>query len=447
MKSIAKIFAILLLTAAATFLVPQRATAQGASVSFQVFYDDLSPYGTWVNSPSYGYVWVPNAGPGFVPYETGGHWVYTEFGWTWVSDYAWGWAPFHYGRWYSDPVYGSMWVPDSQWGPAWVTWRHADGYYGWAPMEPGISVGIYTSGGYNIPADRWCFVHERDFGREDIRNHYVSRSENNTIVSHSTVVSNTVVDHSRNQTYAAGPPNTDVQRATGKPVNTVAIHDAPKPAQSKSGNNLEIYRPKIQNTTATGQKPAPPKVAEMKDLKPAAPRNDSKPAMNEPAKAAPQKAEPAKAPARQAEPQRAPAKNMQQPARTAPAQAPARQATPQEKAPMDKQPLRNSPPREPANNNARPAPQQRPAPAQQPMRQAPQQPRMEQPRQAPQQQPMRQAPPQQQPRQEQPRQAPQQQPMRQAPPQQQPMHQAEPPQQPRNEPMREAPRSEPQKPH
>lgn len=442
MKSIAKLLATLLLTAAATCLSPQNAAAQGVSVSFQVFYDDLSPYGIWVNNPTYGYVWVPNTGPGFVPYETGGHWVYTEYGWTWVSDYAWGWAPFHYGRWYMDPVYGAMWVPDNEWGPAWVTWRHADGYWGWAPMEPGISVGIYTSGGYNIPADRWCFVHERDFGREDIRNHYVPRNENNTIVSHSTVVSNTVVDHNRNQTYIAGPPSNEVQRATGKPVNTVAIHDAAKPIQSKNGNNLEIYRPKIQNTSATGQKPAPPKVANMKDLKPAAQRKESQPVRNEPAKTAP-----SKAPARQAEPQKAPVRDMRQPVKSAPAQTPARHGTPQEKTPMDRQPISTSP-KEAPHNIARPVPQQRQAPAQQPARQAPQQqPHMEQPRQTPQQQPIHQTPPQQpmrqepirqqappqQPHMEQPRQAApiQQQPMR-----QEPMHQAPPQQAPHPEPQR-----------
>src|SRR5438552_2831857 len=70
-----------------------------AAFSFQLFYDDLSPYGTWVSYPSYGYVWVPSMGAGFVPYSTGGHWEFSEYGWTWVSDYAWGWGPYHYGRW------------------------------------------------------------------------------------------------------------------------------------------------------------------------------------------------------------------------------------------------------------------------------------------------------------------------------------------------------------
>jgi hypothetical protein len=73
-----------------------------AGVSFQMFYDQLSPYGQWVNDPNYGYVWIPDVGPNFQPYATNGYWTMTDYGNTWVSDYEWGWAPFHYGRWLYD---------------------------------------------------------------------------------------------------------------------------------------------------------------------------------------------------------------------------------------------------------------------------------------------------------------------------------------------------------
>src|SRR5947209_2737938 len=68
------------------------------TVDFNTFYNDLSPYGRWINHPNYGQVWVYNE-EGFRPYYTNGHWDYTDYGWEWVSDYDWGWAPFHYGRW------------------------------------------------------------------------------------------------------------------------------------------------------------------------------------------------------------------------------------------------------------------------------------------------------------------------------------------------------------
>src|SRR5208283_644645 len=108
-----------------------------------------------------GYVWIPNVDAGFSPYQSNGHWVMTDYGWTWVSDYPWGWAPFHYGRWAYDNFYGWFWVPDIYWGPAWVCWRHCPGYYGWAPLGPGISISVGFSWCNNIPYNHWVFIDEQ----------------------------------------------------------------------------------------------------------------------------------------------------------------------------------------------------------------------------------------------------------------------------------------------
>ena len=57
-----------------TAITTQRADSQvGARVSFQVFYDNLAPYGDWIQDPSYGYVWVPSVGRGFRPYSSSGY--------------------------------------------------------------------------------------------------------------------------------------------------------------------------------------------------------------------------------------------------------------------------------------------------------------------------------------------------------------------------------------
>ena len=94
------------------------------TISIQNFYDELSPYGDWIYSHDYGYVWRPyfDNPEAFRPYSSGGHWVYTSYGWTWVSDYSWGWATFHYGRWDFDNYLGWLWIPGYEWAPAWVTW-------------------------------------------------------------------------------------------------------------------------------------------------------------------------------------------------------------------------------------------------------------------------------------------------------------------------------------
>ena len=261
----------------AVWITPQKVSAQEVSVSFQVFYDELSPYGTWVDNSDYGYVWVPNVAPGFTPYATNGHWVFTDEGWTWYSDYAWGWAPFHYGRWYTDPMYGPMWVPDNEWGPGWVTWRRSDDYYGWAPMGPGISVSIAYGSGYYVPNNQWTFVRGRDFGRTNINNYYVNNSNNVTIINNTTVINNTRVDKIHNVTYHGGPDRIEVEKHAGKKFTPMVIKESSRPGQNVSKGQYQIYRPQVQRNISNGAKPIPSKIENIKDVKPAAQRSANTP--------------------------------------------------------------------------------------------------------------------------------------------------------------------------
>lgn len=103
-----------------------------------VYRSALAPYGSWVETPGYGLVWVPNAklvGSDFAPYVSSGHWELTEDGdWLWVSEYDWGYVPFHYGRWVWVSDVGWAWIPGRVYAPAWVMWRVGEGgYIGWAP--------------------------------------------------------------------------------------------------------------------------------------------------------------------------------------------------------------------------------------------------------------------------------------------------------------------------
>lgn len=116
-------------------------------VSYNTFYDTLSPYGVWVELPDFGRCWRPTVAvinPGWRPYCDEGYWVWSDCGWFWRSHYSWGWAPFHYGRWHLAPGQGWCWIPDNHWGPAWVTWRSSADHCGWAPLPPscGWSVGL-----------------------------------------------------------------------------------------------------------------------------------------------------------------------------------------------------------------------------------------------------------------------------------------------------------------
>jgi hypothetical protein len=275
-----KIFALLTALNMGAWIIPQEASAQQGGVSFGVFYNELSPYGQWVDHPSYGYVWIPSTGSDFAPYSTNGHWILTEYGWTWVSDYSWGWAPFHYGRWDYDDSYGWFWVPDNEWGPSWVNWRRADGYYGWAPMRPGISLSVSFGSGYTVPNDRWRFVRDRDFSRTDINHYYINRTNNSTIIKNSSVINRTYTNQSRHSTYVSGPDRVDVQKITGRTIQPVVIHDNEKPGQNLKNGQLQIYRPQIQTNNENGRRPAPSRVVNLKDVKRPSERNAANPIPN-----------------------------------------------------------------------------------------------------------------------------------------------------------------------
>ena len=94
MKQLIRIFALVITLNFVSAIFPGKISAQQNNVYFQEFYDQLSPYGQWIDDSEYGYIWIPTAGPDFIPYLSNGYWVFTDYGWTWVSDYEWGWAVF-----------------------------------------------------------------------------------------------------------------------------------------------------------------------------------------------------------------------------------------------------------------------------------------------------------------------------------------------------------------
>jgi hypothetical protein len=333
MKSFIRISLLFLLTFAGIQASTQKASAQ-TYVSFQVFYDNLSPYGDWIFTPTYGYVWIPNAGPGFAPYGTNGYWVYTEYGWTWVSNYPWGWAPFHYGRWYVDPFYGPIWVPGHVWGPGWVTWRHCDGYYGWAPIEPGIEINIAYSNTYYGPRDQWRFVPDRDFGRRDIHKYYVNTERGQELMQKSSAINNPRTDNTSNTPYNAGPDRGEVQKVTGTKFIPVHVREDSKPGERMNKDELQIYRPRVEQAKEGSPKPVPSRITDLKDVKPV---NEREPVgrKEEPTRQQPVKAEPQVKPNDKSN-QISPAPRHDEPVKTKPAApvAPKQQPSKAQPAPV-----------------------------------------------------------------------------------------------------------------
>jgi hypothetical protein len=217
---------------------PAYVTSPPADVTY--FYNDLSPYGSWVNLDGYGWCWQPRAvvvSPGWRPYCDGGYWVYSDAGWYWQSSYSWGWAPFHYGRWYAHPRCGWVWTPDRVWGPAWVTWRVAGDSCGWAPLPPhaefdvrlgwrfnGGAVGVNF--GFGLGASAFAFVSLGDFCSHDIGHHCLPPARVNTVYKQTTIINNyTVVNN--NTIVNHGIPIERVSAASRVPVPRATVRELP----------------------------------------------------------------------------------------------------------------------------------------------------------------------------------------------------------------------------
>lgn len=231
---------------------------QGMNANFQQFYDNLSPYGRWINSPQWGYVWSPNVPVGFMPYSTNGHWVYTDQGWTWVSDYDWGWAAFHYGRWELDNMYGWLWIPGNEWAPAWVVWRSGGGMYGWAPLGAGVGINISINT-YIPAANRWCFVPQQYINDPGLSRYYINVKKNQRYLTNTVYINNTVVIKNTREVYASGPGRGDVEKIINTSLNPVVIQSSARPGRTVyDTRQVTIYRPAIQhvnNERVIPQKP------------------------------------------------------------------------------------------------------------------------------------------------------------------------------------------------
>lgn len=278
MKRAANIIGVMFLFCSCSSMMQRTGSYQSGPqnglYSTQIFYDELSPYGDWIHNREYGYVWIPHVGSNFYPYATGGHWVMTEYGWTWLSDYKWGWAPFHYGRWDYDQYYGWVWFPDTEWAPAWVVWREGDGYYGWSPMRPGMNIemGLHA-GNYDNDIDRWVFVRDRDFTKDNVGRYYVNRRQNDDLLRRSAVIDNINTSNQGRVSYYSGPSPSEVQRVTGRQLRSLTVRDNDRPGHRVSSNQLEIYRPRVENNPTTGNRPAPSRITDIKNIRPMRERN------------------------------------------------------------------------------------------------------------------------------------------------------------------------------
>jgi len=253
-KNYISISAMLIAGAMFTPSLQPQAHAQdvqvSSQVSFQTFYDELSPYGQWVNDPQYGNVWVPNEEPGYRPYATRGHWAMTDQGNMWVSDVPWGWACYHYGRWTYNGYYGWVWIPGYEWAPAWVNWRSGGGYYGWAPMGPGQYPGSY----YEYPVNYWVFVSPQYLYQPNVYGYYEPRYVDR-YYARTEYINETY--RGGGTAYYYGPRAEVIERETHQPVQVYNISNASRPGEARmGGNGISVYRPAVNRESINSARPA-----------------------------------------------------------------------------------------------------------------------------------------------------------------------------------------------
>jgi hypothetical protein len=238
---------------------PVRPVSYGPAtpVSFQQFYDELSPYGDWVDVPNYGYAWVPEVDDNFRPYYTNGNWVATDLGNTWESDYPWGWAPFHYGNWAYAQPHGWTWLPGYDWAPAQVSWRQGDGFYGWAPLMPRIPLGTALNA-YNPPDDWWVFVPQARLYDKNMYKHWRGPQFSRSILPGTSYITN-VYKGKSGDTYIYGPRANEFARLTGKKVDVRRVVDVSHvKSVGKRNDALRVYRPQVKEDRSA--KPSPDKI-------------------------------------------------------------------------------------------------------------------------------------------------------------------------------------------
>jgi len=229
------------------------------NVSIGGFYDELAPYGRWVDC-SYGQCWVPGGvSADWQPY-TNGQWIYTSYGWTWASSDPWGASPYHYGSWAPIEGYGWGWVPGTVWAPAWVTWSYNANYVGWAPLPPSVVIGAsgYAGGAVVLSPARYVFVPTNHFAGVNVASVRVPTLQSETIFRQTTQVTKFSVTGGIVRNTAI--PLETIQRAGGGRIETrdiSAARTAPRAFAAHGTGPVPVVAPAGEIKAAVGARPQP----------------------------------------------------------------------------------------------------------------------------------------------------------------------------------------------
>lgn len=277
------------------------------NVDYKTFYDDLNPYGQWIEvnlSKNIGgseqkiekdplsdalrslfgikdakadfgfawslfYVWRPSpnlaisvsAGdpyPVYTPYRNG-RWVYSDYGWYFRAATPYEELTHHYGRWVFVVSYGWIWVPGRVWAPAWVSWEEDDDYIAWIPSSPDVYV---VSQYYGLPyrMEPQYFVCERRHFLEPEIYKFSGTYKNIEFEKRFHNMKNDgVVTYAGRYDLNRGPDANRLERELRKPIRPVNINTVSRKDKVKYGEkNFSVYAPlkgekKIRGTNESGR--------------------------------------------------------------------------------------------------------------------------------------------------------------------------------------------------
>src|SRR5947208_36887 len=152
-----------------------RAVSEARPTSgYSTFYTKLEPYGGWIETSDYGYVWQPReteSSRSWRPY-TNGRWVYTDAGW----------APL----------------------PPEARFDQHTGIHNWSDSY------------YDIGPDQYCFVPTREFGAQRIESTVVPPERNVTIVNQTTNVTN--ITYNNTTVVNEGPNYEELRTQSREPL-------------------------------------------------------------------------------------------------------------------------------------------------------------------------------------------------------------------------------------
>lgn len=239
-----------------------------AEGDYGMFYDSLDSYGSWFETPDYGYVWQPVAvqDSNWRPYSRG-RWACSDRGWTWISEEPFGWATYHYGRWALLRGRGWIWVPGTEWAPSWVSWRENDQFIGWAPLPPetlayrGHHWDSTVDVQFGISAACFSFVETRHFGNPVYR-HCLPVSRNGNCYQETANI--TFIHIKNRQVICGGPGYKRVSDRVGKPLPfyRLEVDRHSRPGRNPTGmrpqvkgNRLHVSAPHLDAAWNAGLKP------------------------------------------------------------------------------------------------------------------------------------------------------------------------------------------------